>query len=91
MNTMEMIAYSLIGIALLCAFSSVIYLTTIKKASLKKKDELDSHPASGEGKKEGSNKYLSLSFVKGLPTLLMSIGFVFTVIAIVLLINTKIT
>lgn len=89
MHTGETIAYFLIGIAVLCVFSSVTYLAYLKRVSIKNGSTENSHPAPDKKKKE-SKRSLSLSFGKGLPTLLISIGVAFFVIAIVLLVSVKI-
>ena len=90
MHTGETIAYFLIGIAVLCVFSSVTYLAYLKRVSIKNGSTENSHPVPDKKKKE-NKKSLSLSFGKGLPTLLISIGVAFFVIAIVLLVSVKIT
>lgn len=91
MYTGETIAYFLIGIAVLCVLSSVTYLAYLKRVSIKNDSIGNSHPVPDKKKKESKKKSLSLSFGKGLPTLLISIGFAFLVIAIVLLVSAKIT
>jgi hypothetical protein len=90
MQTGEMIAYFLIGIAVLCVLSSITYRTYVKRVPIKNGKERNSHPAPDKKKKENKKKSLSLSFGKGLPTLLISIGFAFFLIAIVLLVSVQI-
>lgn len=90
MYTGETIAYFLIGIAVLCIFSSSTYLAYLKRVSKKNSGTENPHPAPDVEKKENTTKRFSLSLGKGLPTLLISIGFAFLVIAIVLLVSAKI-
>jgi len=87
MNTGEIIAFSLIGIAVLSLFSAAIYCAYTKKSSPQKEDETIPHPIADKSKRGKIEKTTSLQYVRGLPTILIGIGFVFTIIAIFLLVN----
>ncbi|HAF61344.1 MAG TPA: hypothetical protein DCK95_03345 [Anaerolineaceae bacterium] len=90
MNTVEIIAFSLIGIAVLSIFSATIYVAYNKKSSNKKGNGAIPPPTADKGKIGEIEKNTSLQQVRGLPTILFSVGFAFMVIAILLLVSANI-